>query len=191
MLTNATPGPANHNDDEEENIDPQLHTQQAVVLQLAGFKFVFQSTTRQQEILRLVLTLPFKILLATCVTSVMDAEAHRHPDWPKWEEAIQKELKGLNESGTWRLVKRPPNLNVIDSKWVLKIKKNAAGKIDKYKARLVARGFTQIYGVDYYETYSPVARLASFHLLMAIATQNGWVLDNFDFDQAFLNSTLG
>ena len=55
----------------------------------------------------------------------------------------------------------------------------------------MARGFTQIYGVDYYETYSPVARLASFRLLMAIAARNGWALDNFDFDQAFLNSKLG
>jgi hypothetical protein len=119
------------------------------------------------------------------------AEERRRPDWPKWEEAIQKELKGLDESGTWRLVKRPPDANVVDSKWVLKIKKNAAGEIDKYKARLVARGFTQIYGVDYYETYSPVARLSSFRLLMAIAARNGWALDNFDFDQAFLNSKLG
>ena len=55
----------------------------------------------------------------------------------------------------------------------------------------MASGFTQIYGVDYYETYSPVARLASFRLLMAIAARNGWALDNFDFDQAFLNSKSG
>lgn len=93
----------------------------------------------------------------------------------------------MDTSGTWRLVKRPPNTNVVDSKWVLKIKKNAAGEIDKYKAKLVAIGFTQIYGVD----YSPVARLASFRLLMAIAARNGWTLNNFDFDQAFLNSVLG
>ena len=62
------------------------------------------------------------------------AEAKRRPDWPKWEEAIQKELKGLNDSGTWRLVKRPPNTNIVDSKWVFRIKKNAAGEVDKYKA---------------------------------------------------------
>jgi Reverse transcriptase (RNA-dependent DNA polymerase)/GAG-pre-integrase domain len=119
------------------------------------------------------------------------AEARRRPDWPRWEEAIKKELRGLETSGTWCLVERPPNANVVDSKWVLRIKKNAAGEIDKYKARLVARGFTQIYRVDYYETYSPVARLASFRLLMAIAARNGWTLNNFDFDQAFLNSILG
>ena len=93
--------------------------------------------------------------------------------------------------GTWRLVKGPPNTNVVDSKWVLQIKKNSAGEINKYKARLVAKGFTQIYGVDYYETYAPVARLTSFRLLLAIAARNGWAVDNFDFDSAYLNSKLG
>ena len=97
----------------------------------------------------------------------------------------------MNDYSTWHLVKCPPNSNIVDSKWVFRIKKNVAGEIDKYKARLVARGFTQIYGVDYYETYSRVARLASFHLLMAIAACNSWALDNFDFNQAFLNSKLG
>jgi hypothetical protein len=118
-------------------------------------------------------------------------EARKRPDWPKWEEAIQKELTTLKEMGTYRLVKRPPGANVVDSRWVLRIKKNAAGEIDKYKARLVAKGFTQIYGVDYYETYAPVARLTSFRLLLAIAARNGWAVDTFDFNSAYLNSELG
>ena len=67
------------------------------------------------------------------------------------ERGYSKELKSLKDSGTYHLVKQPPDSNVVNSHWVLKIK-NAAGEIDKYKARLVARGFTQIYGVDYYET---------------------------------------
>jgi len=65
-----------------------------------------------------------------------------------------------------------------------------AGEIEKYKARLVARGFTQIYGIDYYETYAPVARFTSFRLLIAMANRNGWPLDTFDFDSAYLNSVL-
>ena len=100
-------------------------------------------------------------------------EAKRHPDWPKWQEAIRKELDGLEKMGTWKLVKRPADTNVVDTKWVLRIKKNSAGEINKYKARLVVRGFTQIYGVDYYETYVPVARLASFHLMLALAARKG------------------
>jgi reverse transcriptase-like protein len=118
-------------------------------------------------------------------------EARKRPDWPKWQEAIQKELSTLERMGTYRLVKRPPGANVVDSRWVLRIKKNAAGEVDKYKARLVAKGFTQIYGVDYYETYAPVARLTSFRLLLALAARNGWAVDTFDFDSAYLNSELG
>ena len=97
----------------------------------------------------------------------------------------------MRDSGTWKLVKRPEDANVVDCRWVLRIKKNAAGEIEKYKARLVAKGFTQIHGVDYYETYAPVARLASFRLLLALATRNGWPVDTFDFDSAYLNTFLG
>ena len=117
-------------------------------------------------------------------------EALKRPDWPKWEEAISKELGSLKASGTWELVERPPGANVVGSKWVLRIKKNSAGEVEKYKARLVARGFTQIYGVDYYETYAPVARLASFRILLALAARNNWPVHTFDFDSAFLNSKL-
>jgi hypothetical protein len=88
------------------------------------------------------------------------------------------------------MVERPPGANVVDSRWVLRVKKNAAGEIEKYKARLVAKGFTQIYGIDFDETYAPVARLASFRLLLAIAARNDWPVDAFDFDLAYLNSIL-
>ena len=120
-------------------------------------------------------------------------EARRRPDWPKWEVAIQDELNCLEKLDTWRIVEQPPDANVVDSRWVLRIKKNAAGEIEKYRARLVAKGFTQIYGVDYYETYAPVAKLASFRLLLAIAARNGWAADTFtfDFNSAYLNSELG
>ena len=118
-------------------------------------------------------------------------EAQKRPDWPKWQEAIKVELANLEANGTWELIERPSGANVVDSKWVLRIKKNTAGEIEKYKARLVARGFTQIYGVDFYETYAPVAKLATFRLITAIAARNGWPLDSFDFDSAYLNSLLG
>lgn len=118
-------------------------------------------------------------------------EARRRPDWPKWGKAIQDELENLKRSDTWELVERPVGANIVDCRWVLRIKKNAAGEIEKYKARLVAKGFTQIYGIDYYETYAPVAKLASFQILLALAAQNGWPVDSFDFDSAYLNSKLG
>jgi hypothetical protein len=96
----------------------------------------------------------------------------------------------LERTGTWPLTERPPGANVVGSKWVLRIKKNAAGEIEKYKARLVAKGFTQIYGVDFYETYAPVAKLSSFRLLLAIAARNNWPIHTVDFYSAFLNGVI-
>ena len=82
---------------------------------------------------------------------------------------IHVELKNLKDNGTWIMVEWLAGANIVDFQWVLHIKKNAAGKVEKYKAHLVAKGFTQIYSIDFYETYAPVARLASFQLLLAIA----------------------
>jgi hypothetical protein len=117
-------------------------------------------------------------------------EARNRSDWPQWKAAIEVELENLQVAGTWDVVERPASTNVVDSKWVFRIKKNADGSIDKYKARLVARGFTQVYGVDYYETFAPVAKLASIRSILAIAARNDWPIDMFDFHSAFLNGEL-
>jgi len=117
-------------------------------------------------------------------------EAKTRPDWPKWEEAINAKLKSLNDAHTWNIVEHPKNTNVMSCKWVFKIKKNSVGKIDKYKAQLVAHGFTQQYGVDYDKTYTPIAHLASLRLILAIAARWDWDVDIFDFHSAFLNGKL-
>ena len=117
-------------------------------------------------------------------------QAKRRDDWPKWEQAILKELKALEAAKTWTLVKRPPDKNIISSKWVFVIKYGPTGEIIKYKARLVARGFTQIHGVDYTETFAPVAKLSSFRMLLAMAARRDWPIEVFDFNSAFLNGRL-
>ena len=70
---------------------------------------------------------------------------------------------------------------------MFRIKKDAAGKIERYKARLIAKGFTQVFGVDYYDTWAPMAKLGSICLLLATAVQHGWPIDMFDFHSTFLN----
>ncbi len=118
------------------------------------------------------------------------SEVHSCPDWPSWKEAIDHEIKMLEAARTWKMVPHLPRKNIIGSKWVFKLKCKADGSVDKYKARLVVRGFTQIYGVDYFDTFSPVARLVSFRVLMALVARFGWELEVFDFNTAYLNGEL-
>jgi hypothetical protein len=117
-------------------------------------------------------------------------QARSRSDWPQWQEAMDRELATLEGAQTWELVSRPPGKNVVGSKWVFRIKRNAEGKIQKYKARLVARGFTQVFGQDYYDTFSLVARLASFRAILALAARFDWEIDMFDFIGAYLNGEL-
>ena len=117
-------------------------------------------------------------------------EAMKQSDKPKWETAIREELNNLREAGTWTIIERPKERNIVKNKWVFRIKKNAAGKIERYKARLIAKGFTQVFGVDYYNTWAPVAKLGLIRLLLATAVQHGWPINMFNFHSAFLNGKL-
>ena len=117
-------------------------------------------------------------------------EAKCRPDWPLWEKAIDEELAMLKAAGTWRLEEAPAGANIIGSKWVFKAKKDAAGNIARYKARLVAQGFSQIGGVDYDDTYAPVARLASSWAVIAMANRLDLELHQVDIKGAYLNGVL-
>ena len=117
-------------------------------------------------------------------------KAKKHLDWPKWKAAIQAELDALTKMKTWQVVERPKGRNFVQCKWVFKIKKDAEGKIERYKAHLVAKGFTQVENVDYYETWAPVTKLASIRTILALAARHDWDIDMFDFHNAFLNGEL-
>ena len=112
------------------------------------------------------------------------------PDWPKWEITIKDRLEALKRAGTWGIVEQLWGRNIVKNNWVFRVGKDGARKVKHYKAPLVTKGFTQVHGVDYYNTWAPVAKLASICLLLAIATQNNWPIDMFDFHSTFLNGEL-
>ena len=112
-------------------------------------------------------------------------EAMEAADAEEWAEACKYEVDALFKNDTWELVDLPPGRKAIKSKWVFKL------KIDgRFRACLVAKGFTQIPGIDYDETFSPVARFESLRLLLALAALENWEIHQMDVKSAFLNGVL-
>jgi Reverse transcriptase (RNA-dependent DNA polymerase)/Integrase core domain/gag-polypeptide of LTR copia-type/GAG-pre-integrase domain len=107
-----------------------------------------------------------------------------------WIQAMNEELKALEQNNTWDMVELPKGKKPVGCKWVYKIKYNSDGTVERYKARLVAKGFTQTYGIDYQETFAPVAKMNTFRILMSIATNHGWDLFQMDVKNAFLQGDL-
>lgn len=108
----------------------------------------------------------------------------------EWRNAMKCEYDALVTNNVWELVDRPIDKNVVKCKWVYKVKFDASGKFDRFKARLVARGFTQREGVDYNETFSPVVRHSTMRILFSIANQYDLNIDHLDVATAFLNGDL-
>ena len=108
----------------------------------------------------------------------------------KWKNAMKEEILALEENNTWHLVPSQQGKNLIDCKWVFRIKRKSDGTIDRYKARLVAKGFKQRYGIDYEDTFSPVVKAATIGLVLSIAISRGWSLRQLDVKNAFLHGVL-
>jgi hypothetical protein len=109
---------------------------------------------------------------------------------PLWRQAMNDESQSLLKNKTWHLVSSCVGLNIIYYKWVLKLKHKPDGSIDHHKARLVAKGFKQQYGVDYDDTFSPVVKPTTIHVLLPLAISHGWVIRQIDIQNAFLHGFL-
>lgn len=107
-----------------------------------------------------------------------------------WLKAMNEEISSIVKNDTWTLCKLPQNRKCIGCKWIYKIKKNSDGSVERYKGRLVARGFTQKYGIDYEETFSPVARQETIWMVLSLAANKHWKVHHMDVKSAFLNGYL-
>ena len=103
---------------------------------------------------------------------------------------MEEEIEFMRSNQVWELVDLLKGHKAIKNKWILKIKHKTDGAIDKYKARLIAKGYTQQEGIDYKETFSPIMRFTSIHLILAIITSMGLELHQMDVKIAFLNGDL-
>jgi len=109
---------------------------------------------------------------------------------PKWDNAMDEEMAALDANATWELVVLPEDKKAIGCKWVYKIKHNANGSMSRYKTRLVTKGYAQTYGIDYEETYSPVAKMTIIRAIIAMVVAKGWSLHQMDVNNVFLRGNL-
>ncbi|XP_049393432.1 uncharacterized mitochondrial protein AtMg00810-like [Solanum stenotomum] len=103
---------------------------------------------------------------------------------------MEEELLAIKENNTWDVVPCPPNVRPIGCKWVYSIQLHSDGTLDRYKARLVVLGNKQEYGVDYEETFAPVAKMTTVRTIIAIAASQNWPLHQMDVKNAFLHGDL-
>jgi hypothetical protein len=103
---------------------------------------------------------------------------------------MQDELNSLKENNAWVLLNRPVDRKIVRCKWVFTVKHDGKGNVARYKARLFAKGFTQQYGIDYCETFSPVVRHSSIRFLFSLAAQLDLEVDHLDVVTAFLQGDL-
>lgn len=116
-------------------------------------------------------------------------EAQMSPEAPGWKRAVREELESLKESNTFELTPLPEGRNRVGGRWVYVTKENAdGGKI--FKARYVAKGYNQIKGIDYHETFAPTASFTSIRALMQVAVQNDVIIHQMDVKAAYLHAPI-
>ncbi|GKC84737.1 ribonuclease H-like domain-containing protein [Tanacetum coccineum] len=107
-----------------------------------------------------------------------------------WRDAMYDEYNTLIKNSTWILVPKPPNVNMVRSLWLFQHKYHADGSLSRYKARLVANGRSQQFGVDYDDTFSPVVKPATIRTVLSLALSRNWLVHQLDDKNAFLNGDL-
>ena len=114
----------------------------------------------------------------------------KRPEAEQWWAAMESEIKSINEKGTWILVPRPKDHQVITSKWLLKRKLNPDRSLHCHKARLVALGFSQLVCIDFHETFSPTLIITSLRTTIGVVAQLNLYIHQIDIKTTFLNGDL-
>ena len=108
----------------------------------------------------------------------------------EWKDAMREEMSALEKNKTWEIVERPKGKSIVDCKWIFTLKYKVDGSLERHKARLVAKEYTQTYGVDYQETFAQVAKMNTVRILLSLATHYNWQLLQYDFKNVFLHGDL-
>ena len=116
--------------------------------------------------------------------------AKQADEWDQWYRAMNDEVKALQDNETWDLVTPPTDRDFIPGKWVYKVNLRPSNQVDKYKARFMAKGFKQVEGLDYFETFAPTCNPETFRILLQLSAKQGHVMHQFGVKTAFLHSPI-
>ena len=134
------------------------------------------------------LSSPYSAFISTLsFVSLPIQEALSHPGW---KQAMVEKMADLHSTGTWDLVSLLANKSPVGCRWVYTVKIGPDGGVDRLKAFLIVKGYTQIYGSDYYDTFSPIVKMTSVRLFLSMAAMRSWPLYQLDIKNAFLHGDL-
>ncbi|BBH09287.1 transposable element gene [Prunus dulcis] len=173
-------------DEPSQSLDTPIQMDEGFTLQDEGISESSQAIDHTPKKWRSV-----NEIMAQCNMCIVEPDSFEEADLDEsWRNAMKAELEMIEKNDTWKLVDRPFGKPIIGVKWVYKTKLNLDGSVQKNKARLVAKGYSQKPGIDYNETFAPVARLDTIRTLIALAAQKEWNLYQLDVKSAFLNGVL-
>ena len=136
------------------------------------------------------LSSPYSAFISTLSSVSLPKNVNEALSHPSWKQAMVEEMTALHFTSTWYLVTLSASKSPVGCCWIYTIKIGSDGGVDRLKARLVSKGYTQIYSFDYYDTFSPVAKIASIRLLFSLIVKRSWPLYQFDIKNAFLHGNL-
>ena len=128
-------------------------------------------------------------LMSKCIVTEPSSFEEAVED-PTWVDVTVEEYDSIVRNSAWEIFPRPEGKLVVGSRWIYKVKQDDNGSIEKYKAIFVAWGFSQIKGIDYEETFAPVARYSSIRTILALSAQMGWHIHQMDVKTVFLNGII-
>ncbi|KAA0043630.1 Reverse transcriptase, RNA-dependent DNA polymerase [Cucumis melo var. makuwa] len=125
------------------------------------------------------------------VTSIYEPTYyHQAMNHQNWKKAMAEEIEAMERTNTWTIVSLPKNYHTVGSKWVYKVKYKQHGTVDRYKARLIAKGYNQQEGIDFSDTFSLVAKIVTVKIFLALVASYNWSFTQMDINNAFLNGDL-
>ena len=128
-------------------------------------------------------------LMSKCIVTEPSSFEEAVED-PAWVDAMVEEYDSIVRNSAWEIFPRPEGKSVVGLRWIYKVKQAADGSVEKYKATFFAQGFSHIEGIDYEETFAPVARYSSIRTILALSAQMGWHIHQMDVKTAFLNGVI-